>query len=190
MLGAILERLDGASYVESLRRRLFAPLGMKDTYMDTAAGMAPAVSTFYEQSDEDPLGLDPFVPDHALKSGQPTGFGGGHSTAADMFRFLRGFRTGRLLGPELTELVIAPRIDVDGRGAAFWTYGMRARTVNGVEVRDHRGGGRANVAMLWEPDYSVVVLANSTPPPANAFADEIAAFIARQQRRVEVGREK
>src|SRR5688572_25094780 len=92
LLGAIVERLSGKPYLEYIRENIFRPLGMHDTY--TSANGKPAVksSVFYTQSLLDPLGLDPYVADRSLAGGQPTGFGGGFSTAADMFKFLRALR--------------------------------------------------------------------------------------------------
>jgi D-alanyl-D-alanine carboxypeptidase len=183
VLGAIVERLSGQSYVAYLRQHLFAPLGMNDTYIDTAAESAPAVSIFYRQSETDPLGLDPFVADRNLKSTDPSGFGGGFSTTSDLLRFARALKTGQLLGPELTAVMTEPKIDSDGRGKIFWAYGMAHRVIDGEPVRGHSGGGRADVEMLWNSDYTIVILTNAVPPPADAFGTEIATFLADETSR-------
>lgn len=49
--------------------------------------------------------------------------------------------------------------------------------MNGETIRGHTGGGRTDVKMLWESDYTIIVLANLSPPPASAFGEEIAEFL-------------
>ena len=95
VLAVLLERLAGQSYGRLLRDRIFAPLGMADTYLAYAA--------------EAPQGWEGQVSDF-LYGGQPIfsagagaswdwGGGGQISTAGDLERFLRGFFGGLLFDP-------------------------------------------------------------------------------------------
>lgn len=179
LLGAIVERLSGKSYVEYIRENIFKPLGMRHTYIPTASADSKT-SVFYTQSPFDPLGLEPYVPDRKLSSAPASGFGGGFSTAPDMFKFLRAYRTGKLLGGELTQKVVEGKFNLDDKGTRRWSYGISESVVYGETVRGHQGGSRADMQMLWESDYTVIVLVNAIPPPVNSVSNEITAFITRQ----------
>ena len=181
LLGAIVERLSGKPYLEYVRENIFRPLGMRDTYINPGGRGARKISVFYTQSPLDPLGLEPYVADRTLSGAQPTGFGGGFSTAPDMLKFLRAYRTGKLLGDEMTLKVAQGKFDLDDKGARRWAYGMSESVVNGETVRGHQGGSRADVQMLWESGYTVIVLLNAIPPPVNAISNDITAFITSQR---------
>ena len=180
LLGAIIERHSGKPYLEYIRENIFRPLGMRDTYTNPNGEAARKTSVFYTQSPLDPLGLEPYVADRALAGRQATGFGGGFSTASDMFKFLRALRTGKLLGGEMTLKVAEGKFNLDDKGSRRWSYGMSESLVNGEAVRGHQGGSRADVQMLWQGGYTVIVLLNAIPPPVNAISNDITAFITRQ----------
>lgn len=180
LLGAIVERLSGKTYLDYVRENIFAPLGMRDTYTNSDRKSARKLSVFYTQSQLDPLGLEPYVADRALGLVQPTGFGGGFSTASDMLKFLRAFRKGKLLGAEMTQKMAEGKFNLDDKGARRWAYGMSDFVVNGENVRGHQGGSRSDVQMLWQSGYTVIVLQNAIPPPVNAVSNDIAAFITSQ----------
>lgn len=180
LLGAIVERLSGKPYLEYVRENIFKPLKMRDTYLDQNGKAAPKTSVFYTQSPLDPLGLNPYVADRTLGGARATGFGGGFSTASDMFKFLRAYRTGKLLGGEMTQKVAEGKFNLDDGGVRRWAYGMSETLVNGEAVRGHQGGSRADVQMLWRSGYTVIVLTNAIPPPVNAVSNDITAFITSQ----------
>ena len=180
ILGAIIERASGQNYLAYLREHIFAPLGMNDTDVNTPERIAPNTSVLYTQSPDDPLGADPFVPNLSFSSSRPTGFGDGHSNAADLFKFARAIRTGRLLGEEATRLHVTGKVSEAGPAGQLYGYGFTERTVNGEVVRGHSGGGRTDVQMLWGSGYTVIVQTNRLPPPATALANEITRFITKQ----------
>ena len=180
LLGAIVERLSGKPYLEYVRENIFRPLGMRDTYVNPNGKAARKTSVFYTQSQLDPLGLEPYVADRTLGRGRATGFGGGFSTAPDILKFLRAFRTGKLLGDEMTQNVAEGKFNLDDKGLRRWAYGMSESIVNGETVRGHQGGSRADMQMLWQSGYTVIVMVNAIPPPVNTVSNDIAAFITSQ----------
>lgn len=180
LLGAIVERLSGKPYLEYVRENIFRPLGMRDTYVSPNDKTPGKTSVFYTQSPLDPLGLEPYVADRSLGSVPATGFGGGFSTARDMFKFLRAYRTGKLLGVEMTQKVVEGKFNLDDKGLRRWAYGMSESVVNGENVRGHQGGSRSDVQMLWQSDYIVIVLVNAIPPTVNVVSNDIVAFITSQ----------
>lgn len=106
---------------------------------------------------------------------------GGQFVGADMFKFLRAYRTGKLLGGELTQEVVEGKFNLDDKGTRRWSYGISESLVNGETVRGHQGGSRADMQMLWESDYTVIVLLNAIPPTVNTVSNEISAFITKQK---------
>ncbi len=179
LLGAIIERVSGKTYLEFIRENVLKPLGMNDT--DTNSFDVPAKNgaVLYQPTDEDPFGLEQFRADRAILNSQATGFGGGFTTAGDLFKFARGYRTGKLLGRELTEKIVTPKLEA--RKNFKWGYGITETIVNGETVRGHSGGGRADLAILWNSGYTVVVLVNVTPPAAGSLSEKIVNFISRQE---------
>jgi CubicO group peptidase (beta-lactamase class C family) len=174
LLGAIIERVSGKTYLEYVRENVFKPLGMIDTGTNSVEVPATGGAVLYQPTDVDPFGLEPYNANRGILRSQPTGFGGGFSTSADLFKFARAYNTGKFLGQELTETMIAAK---DGRN---WGYGIVESKVNGETVRGHSGGGRADVAILWNSGYTVIVQTNATPPPAAALSSQIVRFITKQ----------
>jgi CubicO group peptidase (beta-lactamase class C family) len=180
LLGAVIERISGEKYLDYIRRHIFKPLGMADTYNNEPGKAAPNSSVFYTQSDADPLGLDPYIPNRKLATDRPHAFGGGFSTAGDMFKFLRAYRTGKLLGAELTEKMAAGKVDNDKSGRRSSGYGIAEHRSNGELVRGHGGGSRSEVEMLWDSGYTVIVMTNSIPPPVFIVTDDLIDLITKQ----------
>lgn len=180
LLGAIIERLSGKTYLEYIAENIFKPLGMRDTYTNKNGVAAPNTSIFYTQSPKDPLGLEPYLGDKALGGSTGTGFGGGFSTAPDLFKFARAYRTGKLLGAEMTDKLINSKVNVDAKGARRYGYGVEEIQSNGERILWHPGGSRAALQMFWNSGYTVIVQVNAIPFSVNAISREIADFITKQ----------
>jgi CubicO group peptidase (beta-lactamase class C family) len=196
LLGAIIERVTGKTYLQYVRENIFAPLGMKDKADGEKSGKDSLLAVLYRQSDDDPLGLEPFRPVGRLTDGSATGFGGGYSSAESLFRFARAFSTGKLLGAETTRRMLEPKIKRDR--STEQGYAMVVRTSNGQSTFGHSGGGRAAVYVIKSQrkrvypvdsgarddfesaDYTVVVLTNAAPPSADALSGEIVDFLTAQ----------
>jgi len=179
-LGAVIERVSGMNYIDYVRENIFKPLGMNDTDSYAHDEVVPNMSVLYVQSPDDPLGIEPYVADYILAGYRGNGEGGGYSTSLDLLKFARSYRTGKLLGKEMQEIIAAPKTDEDGKGNNFWGYGVKQATVNGEIVRGHSGGGRTHLQMLWNSGYTVIVQTNTVPPPVTALSNEIVQFMTKQ----------
>ncbi|RFU39751.1 class C beta-lactamase-related serine hydrolase [Actinomadura logoneensis] len=103
--GMIVEELSGRSLAAELHRRLFAPLGMRHTYLPTKAtegikgphghGYAPDETGTTRDADK-------------VNATTMLGAGGVISTAREMSAFQRAFRQGRLLPASLTRVITDP----------------------------------------------------------------------------------
>jgi CubicO group peptidase (beta-lactamase class C family) len=97
-----------------------------------------------------------------------------------MFRFLRAYRTGKLLGEQMTESMVSYKVNTGPKGTQRDAYGVFETDSNGEIVRGHSGGSRVDVQMLWNSGYTVIVMTNQTPPVANTISGDIVNFITRQ----------
>jgi CubicO group peptidase (beta-lactamase class C family) len=104
--------------------------------------------------------------------------GGGESNAADLLRFANALRGYKLLSPEMTELVTTGKVDEQANaGPSRYAYGFMDRNANGRRYVGHNGGApgmNAELSILWNEGFAVVVLANLDPP----VAQDAAQFIA------------
>jgi D-alanyl-D-alanine carboxypeptidase len=179
-LGAIIERVSGMNYVDYVRENIFKPLGMNETDSYAHDEVVPNLSVLYVQSPDDPLGIEPYAADYILAGYRGNGEGGGYSTSLDLLKFARNYRTGKLLGNDMQNILVEPKVDEDGKGQNFWGYGVKQTVSNGEIVRGHSGGGRTHLQILWNSGYTVIVQTNTVPPPVTALSNEIVGFMTKQ----------
>ena len=165
VLAAVVERLSGLSYEEYLQRNVFGPAGM--TQPDVRAAMGYARFT-----ELDPLGVEERRPETVRGAGKggksrPFGYGGGSYTAEDLHRFARALRTGKLVPPALADSMIKGEVSMGGR--MQYALGFFDRPMNGRHVVGHSGsnpdtGHDADLQMVWDDEWTVVVLSNYDAP--------------------------
>jgi len=123
--GYIIEKLSGMTLPEFLKRRMFEPLGMKDTGFYVPKEKWSRFATMYRvrqnkvgavvsealSNDGQPVSLLPL--DYRQEPSQPSGGGGMVSTAEDYFRFAQMLLNGgelngvRVLSPAAVKLMIS-----------------------------------------------------------------------------------
>lgn len=114
-LGRVVEIVTGTSLATYLERRVFGPLGMKDTgFHPDPARCAPTTPDISGRV-HDPLARAYLTPDH-----QP-GNAGLFSTADDLAIFCRALLGGRILKPETVRLMFdpVPGLNRDRRGLGW-----------------------------------------------------------------------
>lgn len=184
VLGAIIEKLSGQSYEEYLREHVWRPAGMRHTDRPWAARGPDRAIGYAHFSETDPLAIEPRRPnigafdDVTHGDGMLAAFGGGSYTAEDLFRFARALRDGRLLRPAMTALVTRGVVPVGDGGPAKYAYGFYDVDVGGHRVVMHPGsnsdtGLDADLEMLWDGNWTVVVLSNYDAPAGIALASAI-----------------
>jgi CubicO group peptidase (beta-lactamase class C family) len=135
VLGRFIEVVSGQPLDEFLERRIFSPLGMKDTGFFVQPEDADRLTTVYKPN-EDSTALTPHDPDSVTQYTSRTfteevfhfsGGGGLVSTAADYLRFSQMLLNGgeldgvRILGPETVELMIRDHLaDISDRNDIGW----------------------------------------------------------------------
>ncbi|GAA3399518.1 serine hydrolase domain-containing protein [Paenibacillus hodogayensis] len=169
LLGEIVQRVSGHSLHQFATERIFAPLGMNDTfYVVPDALFDRAV-----RRSESLAGGGWFGTPDALRYPSPSG--GAYSTVRDMAifgqMFMNGGRYGqtRILSPitvrEMTKNQI-PGVPATSNDLTFregsWGYGWNVRSMkqdDSGSLRSQRAfdhGGAGGVRLLIEPDYDVL----------------------------------
>jgi CubicO group peptidase (beta-lactamase class C family) len=167
VLAAVVEHLSGLRYDEYLARNVFGPAGMKLPDEKSAVGYA-------RFTELDPLGVEPRRPETvrgggggSAKKARALGFGGGAYTAEDLFRFARALRTGKLVPIAIADSITIGEVSMGG--PAKYALGFFDRPINGRHVVGHSGsnpdtGHDADLEMVWDGEWTVIVLSNYDAP--------------------------
>lgn len=169
VLGAIVEKLSGASYFDYVRDHVYKPAGMTATDSFPSDAVVPNLASGYTRE-------NPSVPwrnNVLLRPGRGSSAGGGYSTAADLAAFADALTEARLMSPSATAWMLggfetqAPVADArPGGGAAGW------------------GGGAEGINSALEVDfdrgYVIVVMSNMDPPAAVSLAGTISHLLPRK----------
>ena len=175
VLGAIVEKLSGQRYEDYLRDHVWKVAGMRHTdHAGVSRGPDRAIG-YARFSETDPLGVEPRRPNADVSepalhgSAMLAAFGGGSYTAEDLFRFTRALRTGKLLRPATAALVTHGVMPLGDGGPVKYAYGFYDADRDGHRVVSHPGsnpdtGLDSDVEMLWDDDWTIVVLSNYDAP--------------------------
>lgn len=187
-LAAIVEKLTGKRFEEYLRDAVWTPAGMTETARAAGPDSAGRAMGYAHFSELDPFGSDPRRSTKSVRGvGDPLhvmGFGGGYYTADDLFRFARALRTGKLLRPDLVDTITTGKVVMGG--PMKYAFGFFNQEMNGAHVVGHSGsnpdtGWDADMEMVWEGDWTVVVLSNFDAPAGRAVEMPILEMLTQQQ---------
>jgi len=130
--GYIIEKLSGMTLPDFMKKRLLAPLGMKDTDFYVPQEKRSRFVTAYErnaQGNLTPIEFKQYGLTYDREPDCPAGGAGMISTAVDYYRFAQMLANGgtldgaRILGPETVKLMmsshIAPNLMPDFRGGGY-----------------------------------------------------------------------
>ncbi|MDD4597605.1 MAG: serine hydrolase [Lentimicrobiaceae bacterium] len=159
LLATVVQRVSGLSLNQFLQRRIFAPLGMKDTYVYSSADA------------EDHKHISGFRPlrrgyasiPETLNDG-PVGDKGVCSTLADLFIWDRALYEGFPLSSTLVEEAFTPVVAANGRQVDYG-YGFRIKQVNGDKAIYHNGvweGFRTNFHRYPTHRNTIIALNNTS----------------------------
>jgi CubicO group peptidase (beta-lactamase class C family) len=152
VLGAVVEAVTGQSYYDYVRQRVFKPAGMKQTGWyrpDQLSDMAHG----YTSVDMSRTWI----------AGNPSG--GAYSTADDLLRLARALLGNKLLSPQMTNAVLAGKVDTPRPGLAptRYAYGFEEQVRNGVRIVGNGGGQpgvEAQLRIFPRLGYTLIVLTN------------------------------
>ncbi len=150
VLGGILEKVSGKKYGDLLRERIFGPLGMNDSGLDSDDLILPRRAEGYMPG---PKGLSVA---RSESMSVPFSAGSIYSTTGDLLKWEHGLFEGKLLSADSLKAMTTP-------GKGDYGLGVTIHSEDGVKVVEHGGGIEGfNSNLMYVPDkrICVVVLAN------------------------------
>ena len=161
LLGYLIEKITGESYVKFLQDNIFTPLGMKDSGYDSNTRVVSNRAVGYAPGPEGPViagYIDMSIPFSA---------GGLYSTTGDLLRWEQALYGGKLLHQTSYQKMTTPfRND--------YAFGLIVQKApNGDRILSHGGGIEGfNTEVMYIPaaHLAVIVLANLNGPSADDIA--------------------
>ena len=145
VLGTVIEKVSGQEYGDLLRTRLFEPLGMRSSGLDTDELVLPKRAQGYLRSKDVLL--------HARSESMtvPWAAGSVYSTTADLLRWERG-----LFGGQVLKAASLQAMTTAGKGD--YGLGVEITHHNGVTVVEHAGGIEGfNTQLSYVPEEQITV---------------------------------
>jgi CubicO group peptidase (beta-lactamase class C family) len=171
LLGMVIEKVSGKTYPEFMRERIFKPLGMTSTVVNTSGSKIQNEATGYD------LASGNWVKAKLDDPSQPFAAGAIVSTAADMAKWSIAVSEGKLLKRASWDEAFASGKLADGK-ATNYGFGWEIGKLGDTAYLAHSGGiggfGSYHVRFPAE-NLSVVVLVNS-PGRATQVALDIAGL--------------
>jgi len=190
LAGAIVERLSGESLAAFLKRRIFQPLGMRDTALDDALDVVPLRASGYDRLKADAEG---YVNARPVDMSVPYAAGAMRSTVRDLLVWSDALTHGRILSAESYRQMTTParlpngdlplRTRRDGsKRPVSYGLGLETGEALGAVRLEHGGainGFTSDLKMYVGADVTVVALVNTSPSAHLPFA-KIAAAVERE----------
>jgi CubicO group peptidase (beta-lactamase class C family) len=152
LLAALVERASGVGYADFVDRRIFEPLGMKESFV-TRWGV-PSLPNVARSPGEEPS---------AVNCNTIVGDGGSYSSAHDIAIWNQYLERNTVVGTSVAMDEAYQPARVGAGGTAPYGFGWRLSTLDGNKQYAHSGswmGFSSLNARLPEKRFSVVVLAN------------------------------
>ncbi len=163
VLGAVIEKVSGENYGDLLRKRIFDPLAMHDTGLDTDELILPKRAQGYRPSQ------DGLVHARSESMTVPWAAGAIYSTTGDLLRWERALFGGKVLSDASLAAMTTP-------GKGDYGLGLIVSQQNGVKVIQHGGGIEGfNTQLAYVPDrkITVVVLSNVNGSAPGAMGEQL-----------------
>lgn len=187
VLAAVVEKLSGMSFEKYLKENIFKPAGMAIADKDGYSRL-PRVENYSFDPELDPFAVGSRIVSTSTANTpeyEYSGFSNAYLTAEDVYRFMLALRQGKLVSPEMVEILTRGKVDV-GQGAPVkYAYGFYDATMWGTNMRGHSGGGGhsgigAEAEMIWDSNYYVILLGNYDLDTVRPLAFSIARFLGNK----------
>jgi D-alanyl-D-alanine carboxypeptidase len=172
LLGMIIERASGKAYGQFLAERIFQPLQMTDTRVDNLVAIVKNRAAGYNWW-QDAI--------HNGEYGSPSNkwsSGGIVSSVTDLAKWDAALRTGKILKPEIVQMMLAPARLTGGQEVGYG-LGNELFLDRGHRVGGHNGeifGFNSSFSRYLDDDLTVILLCNLGDVPGEVFAREIAGL--------------
>jgi CubicO group peptidase (beta-lactamase class C family) len=168
LLGYLIERISGKSYGDFLREKIFTPLGMKDSGVDSNSAVIPNRAAGYYPGPDDSLVNAPWV-----NMTFPHAAGAIYSTTEDLFRWTQGLFGGKLLSAASLKKMTTPFKD----DYAFGIYSQKAVERKMFVHGGHIEGFRAALAYFPDEKITVAVLSNLNESDPELVGKQLTALL-------------
>lgn len=155
LLGYIIEKTSGMTYPEYVQKKIFEPLGMKNTYYGSQSRIIRNRAQGYQKSGD-------YVRAEYLSQTQPYSAGSIMSNVDDLFIWQLAVNANKLVRKETIEQAFTP-VKLNNGTVQEYGYGWGIGSMNGSRTIEHSGGifGFATDEIyLPEEDTYAVVLCN------------------------------
>ncbi|MBM3836919.1 MAG: DUF3471 domain-containing protein [Verrucomicrobia bacterium] len=167
LLGAILEKVAGASYGDFLKQHFFEPLGMNNTGVHNATDILEHEATGYTYE------RGAFKKALDWNMSRAGGAGALYSTVEDLFKWNEALFNGKVLGEATLKAAFTPvktagDLKSGGETREGYGYGWAISQQRGLTEIAHGGGLQGFLSYLLrfpKENFTVVVLANAAAPP-------------------------
>ena len=163
VLGAVIEKVSGKKYSDLLHERIFVPLEMNDSGLDTDELILPKRAQGYTPG---PKGL---VSARSESMTVPWAAGSIYSTTGDLLKWERGLFGGKVLSAESLRLMTTP-------GKGNYGLGVFIADKDGVKLVSHGGGIEGfNTNLMYAPErrIAVIVLGNVNGAGPGEMGDQL-----------------
>lgn len=160
LIGAVIEQVSGQTFREFARQRLFEPLGLTHTAVDSNDEIVPKRASAYFR---DPSRKGAFENADYIHMSVPHAAGGIRSTAGDLIKWTAALHGGRVLGAASYKEMTTPAV-VPGKEDAKYGLGLHLLEQQGHRLINHDGGiegFEASMTYVVDSRTTVVVLANT-----------------------------
>ncbi len=172
MLGYIIEKASGMPYPDFVEKRIFQPLGLKNTYYGSMSRVIANRASGYQKNET-------FVNAEYLSLTQPYAAGSIMSTVDDLLAWNTAIHAGKLVKKEtLAKAFVDPKLN-NGK-YTHYGYGWGLNDINGSLTYEHSGGifgYLSNGIYLPKEDVYVIVLSNCNCNPPSEISTRMAAHV-------------
>ena len=173
ILGLIIEAVTGNDVMSEIRKRIFEPLGIDDTYLESFEEVTGGYVNHYHYATpqfEKTAGVHkdfpvvrPYLVESTAGNLSPEWVAGGMvSTAGDLVRWARALRDGELLGDEMHKEHFTWYEPAEGGDTPTkYMQGIYRMEdyINDMDVSGHSGGTLGFTAMMfWIEDTDIIVV--------------------------------
>ena len=157
LLGIVIEKVSGKTYEEFIKKRIFEPLGMKNSYYDSHSRIIPNRAAGYQPTKNGFINADYFS--------MTWGYAGGAllSTIDDLWIWTRALYSGKVVSQKYFQLMTTPTKYAGGK-IQNYGYGFWLNPLFGEKAVYHNGGifgFLTYVLYLPQKDIFVTVLTNA-----------------------------
>jgi CubicO group peptidase (beta-lactamase class C family) len=167
LLGYLLEKISGESYIKFLEENIFTPLGMKDSGYDSNTAILPQRASGYTPGANGPENAG------FIHMTIPFSAGSLYSTTEDLLRWEQGLFGGKVLSEASLRKMTTPFKN-------DYAFGLIVVNRNGRKLIQHDGGIEGfNTSLAYYPDekLKIVVLGNLNGSAPGAIAVNLAAVM-------------